>query len=83
MSDQGMDPNQIERVFGALGRIEQSTNDIKQWMSAHVAEDRVMAADIVTLKTAHARQKGFLAAIGVVGSAIGAIAAMAADFFRH
>ena len=83
MSDQGMDPGQIERVFNALGRIEQSTVDIKQWMTAHAAEDRVMAADITTLKTSHARQKGFMAAFGVVGSAIGAVAALAADFFRH
>jgi hypothetical protein len=83
MSDQGMNADQIERVFGALSRIETKVESTMDWMKQHVADDKLMANDIQTLKERAARQKGFIAAIGVMGSAIGAIAATAADFFRH
>ena len=81
MSDQGMNPDQIERVFGSLARIEQKIDGHTVWMAAHVAEDKLMAADITALKVASGRQKGFIAAIGTIGGVLGAIIAAAADFF--
>jgi hypothetical protein len=81
MSDNGMNPDQIERVFGSLARIEQKIDTHTAWMTAHVAEDKIMAEDIQKLRMVGARQKGYLAAIGTAGGVLGAVIAAAADFF--
>jgi hypothetical protein len=77
--DQGMNPDQIERVFGALGRIEQKIDGHTSWMEKHVADDRLMANDIVLLKERAARQRGFITALTAMGSVIGAVAGYAVD----
>lgn len=79
MSEQGMNPEQIQDVFLALGRIEQKIDTHTAWMTAHVAEDRLMAADIAKLQQSHASQRGSAKVwsmlinglIGAVGAAAG------------
>lgn len=66
--------NQIYELIctmkGDIGAIKQGQETQTAWMTAHVAEDKVMAADIQGLKIAAARQKGFLAAIAGVGGLV-------------
>lgn len=63
------------KMNGDIGAIKQGQQTQTDWMTAHVAEDKIMAADISALKMAGARQKGFLAAVagaaGIVSGAIG------------
>jgi len=79
----GMTDNQIERVFGALARIEQKIDGHTTWMVQHVADDALMAADIVKLKERAARQRGFITALTAMGSVLGAIAGYAVDLFSR
>lgn len=75
MSD-GMNPDQIERVFGTLARIEQKIDSHKETMESHVAHDELvhglLFGRVGKLELAHAGQKGFFSALAAGGSAIGA-----------
>jgi hypothetical protein len=75
MSD-GMNPEQIERVFGALARIEQKIDSHVDTVAAHVAHDetvqKALFERVETLQFAQAKQKGALTVLGAVGSALGA-----------
>jgi hypothetical protein len=83
MSDQGMNPDQIAAVFSSLGRIEQKMDSHTEWMKNHVAEDKLMAADINKLQMAGARQRGVLAALTGVGTVLGAGIGYAIDLFTR
>lgn len=76
MTDQGMNPDQIERVFGALGRIEQKLDGHIDSVEKHVQHDqdvhKLLFDRVETLQFAHAKQKGFFSAIAAVGSVVGA-----------
>jgi hypothetical protein len=67
MSDEmrGMNDGQIERVFGALSRIE---TKVDNFGSALITAQE----DVLRLKISQARQRGFITALGAVGTAIGA-----------
>ena len=72
----GMNSEQIERVFGALGRIEQKIDSAATAVITHAAHDetvqRALFERIEKLQLSHARQKGFFSALAAAGSAIGA-----------
>jgi hypothetical protein len=67
MSDDGMSPDQIERVFGALARIEQKIDGHTAWMLQHVADDKIVADRVAGMQLAAAKQKGFMAGISLLG----------------
>jgi hypothetical protein len=73
---EGMTSEQIERVFGALSRIETKLDTHVDSMEAHVAHDQTihtaLFSRVETLQLAHARQKGFITAIAGVASAAAA-----------
>ncbi len=69
------------KVMESLGGINAKLDNHTNWMTAHVAEDKIMADDIKKIQLSGARQKGFAAAIGTAGGVLGAVAAIAADFF--
>lgn len=73
MSD-GMSSEQIERVFGALGRIESKLDTHVDLAATHAAHDetihKLLFSRVETLQLSHARQKGFITALVAVGSAI-------------
>ncbi len=79
----GMNADQIERVFGSLARIEQKIDGHTEWMTQHVADDKLMANDIQKLKESAARQRGMLAALATVGTVFGAMAGYAVDLFSR
>ena len=79
----GMRDDQIERVFGSLARIEQKIDGHSEWMKSHVAEDKLMAADIKGLQISHSRQKGFLTAVSAIGTVLGAGVGYAIDLFTR
>lgn len=66
-----MTPDQIEKVFGSLARIEEKVDSTKLWMAKHVEDDKKMAADISLINLRLARQRGFFAAFTSVGSVVG------------
>lgn len=55
-----------------LGRIEQKVDGNLQWMTKHVADDAKVADAVIALQVSHAKQRGFMSALGVVGSVLGA-----------
>lgn len=71
----GMNSEQIERVFGALGRIESKLDAHVSTVENHVHRDeeihKLLFSRVENLQLAHARQKGFIAALTAVGTAIG------------
>lgn len=75
MSD-GMNPEQIERVFGALARIEQKIDGHVGTVTAHIDHDekvqKALFERIETLQLASAKQKGALTVLGALGSMLGA-----------
>jgi len=68
-------------IMRSLGRIEQKVDSHLLWMTAHVAEDKLMAVDIGILKIAQARQRGFIAALGVVAAFISGLIGYAVEYF--
>jgi hypothetical protein len=85
MNDQGMNSDQIAQVFGALGRIEQKIDGTTAWMATHSAEDKknfeTISNDVVGLKLAHARQKGFMTALAGAGAFISGIVGYGIEYF--
>lgn len=80
MSEERATNNDIMR---SLGRIEEKIDGHSRWMTAHVAEDKIMAADIQTLKIAHAKHKGFMAALVGIGGLISGAIGYAAEYFHR
>jgi hypothetical protein len=60
----------------ALGRIEANGTSTKELIEKHVAEDKAtfitITASLDSLKLSHAKQKGFLTALGTGVSLVGA-----------
>lgn len=84
-----MNVDQIERVFGALGRIESKLDSHVDTVEKHVAHDetiqKLLFERIETLQLSHARQKGFVTALVAAGSAIAGAIGWALEYFlgRH
>ena len=84
MSDEhGMSGDQIERVFGALGRIEEKIDNHTSWMERHVKDDEGVEKRVGELELRAARQKGFLGALAGVGGVIGAGVGYLAEYFHR
>jgi hypothetical protein len=60
----------------ALGRIEANGISTKELIEKHVAEDKstfiTITDSVDVLKISHAKQKGFMSALGLVGTTVGA-----------
>lgn len=74
MADVGMNPEQIERVFGALARIEQKIDGHIGTVQAHMEHDEVVQKALFErvekLQLASARQKGYMTAMGALGGVL-------------
>jgi hypothetical protein len=72
----GMSTEQIERVFGALSRIEQKIDSHVDTVDAHMKHDqdvqKLLFDRVEAMQLTQARQKGFITAIVSVGSVLGA-----------
>jgi hypothetical protein len=79
--EKGMSGSEIAQVFGALGRIEQKIDGHTEWMTKHVAENRLLEEDVRKLQLGAARQRGVLAALTTVGTLLGAGVGYAVDLF--
>lgn len=62
----------LGEIRQALGRIEQKIDTHTTLFADHVKDDRQAYAAIIQLRETAARQKGFLTAVGVMGSGLGA-----------
>lgn len=71
------------KMNGDIGAIKQGQQTQTDWMTAHVAEDKLMAADISALKMAGARQKGFLAAVAGVGGLVSGAVGYAVELLHR
>ena len=84
-----MTDDQIGKVFESLGRIEQKIDSHIDTVVNHVAHDemvqKALFERVETLQLAHAKQKGAIKMIGMVGSAVGAGIGYVAEkiFFGH
>lgn len=58
----------------SLGRIEQKIDSHVKAFDEHVEMDRRAYETIFTLSKAHAKQRGFMTALGTVGTMLGASA---------
>ena len=87
----GMTGDQIERVFGALSRIETKLDGHVEALAAHTDHDEKVAKAVFerieVLQVSMAKQKGFVAAMGAVGggviAALGYIADKVLGFGHH
>ena len=72
----GMNAEQIERVFGSLARIEQKIDGHSVTLSAHADHDQLVQKElfvrIEALQLSHAKQKGFFTALAAGVSALSA-----------
>ena len=68
--------NQLINMSGNIARVEAKIDNHAMNLAAHVADDKISDAAYVAaiegLKLSHARQRGFIAAISVVGTAVSA-----------
>lgn len=55
-----------------VGRMNGTLDSHVKQFDKHVEDDRMAYRTIIELKTGQARQKGFLTAVGVMGSGLGA-----------
>lgn len=55
-----------------LGQLKAGAVDFRERLAQHVEDDKAMSQGIKNLELAQERQRGFIKAIGLVGSAIGA-----------
>ena len=73
---EGMNADQITRVFESLGRIEQKIDGNASTLSQHILDDKAVAKALFerveVLQLGQAKQKGFLTALTSVGSVLGA-----------
>jgi hypothetical protein len=85
----GMSDDQIGEVFKSLGRIEAKIDGASTSLTSHVAHDemvqKALFERVETLQLAHAKQRGAIRMIGMVGSAVGAGIGYVAEkiFFGH
>lgn len=85
----GLSGDQIERIFGSLSRIEQKIDSHIDTVANHVAHDEMVQKALFErvegLQLAHAKQRGAIKMIGMVGSAVGAGIGYVAEkiFFGH
>jgi hypothetical protein len=71
---------QLSGVLGdiqqSLGRIEQKVDGTSAWMHQHALDDKTqfeeISSKVDTLRIAGAKQRGFISALGAVGTAVGA-----------
>lgn len=74
--NEGMSPDQIERVFGSLSRIEQKIDDGRATLAQHVADDKTIQhalfERVEALQASANRQKGVMSTLAAVGTALGA-----------
>jgi GTPase len=86
---EGMNADQIERVFSALARIEQKIDGHVDIVKTHMAHDEVVQKAIFerveVLQAKAATQKGYLTAIGAVSGGVVAALGYMVDrlFFGH
>jgi hypothetical protein len=63
-------------IQNALGRIEANGTTTKELIEKHVVDDKAsfatIEAKVDTLRLSHAKQKGIMTALGVIGSGLGA-----------
>jgi hypothetical protein len=78
-----MNEEQTTQVLVSLGRIEQKIDSHTLWMTAHVAEDKLLATDVAALKISHARQRGFMTALAGVGGLVSGAVGYAVEFFHR
>lgn len=80
-----MNDDQIEKVFGALARIETKVDGTLAWMTKHVADDKLMAKDIHELQIDQAKQRGAAKVWNLLGVVGGALLGAAGGYFgnRH
>jgi hypothetical protein len=57
-----------------LGVLKAKADGQTAWMTKHVADDAALAADVKSLQLGAARQKGFLTAVGAIGTVLGSAA---------
>jgi hypothetical protein len=68
---------------GAMGKIEGTMDANAKAFSDHCAADARMAVDVSKLQLGVARQRGFLTALGAVGTALGAGVGYAIDILAR
>jgi hypothetical protein len=68
-------------IMRSLGRIEQKIDGHTIWMTQHVADDKLMAADIQKLQLGASRLRGVITALSAVGTVLGAGVGYAIDAF--
>ena len=85
MTDRGMSDDQIERVFGTLGRIEQKIDSQDDRLSERIAaltkKDDEQQVAINRMQIEHSRMKGVMSAFSVIGTIVGAALGYLADVF--
>jgi len=71
---EGMNADQIERVFGALARIEQKIDGHIDTVKDHMDHDQLVQTEIFkrveTLQMASAKQRGYMTAMGAIGGVL-------------
>lgn len=79
-----------EALMGVLLDIKQDVGELKGKLNAHietfavhVISDKEMCADVRKLQLSQAKQRGFVAAVSVVGGLIGTGIGIAADYLAR
>jgi hypothetical protein len=71
-----MDNEQVERIFGSLGRIEAKVDGLSANLTTHTEDDKRIAKAlfdrIEPLQASANKQKGALTVLGMAGSMLGA-----------
>jgi hypothetical protein len=78
----------LYEIQRSLGRIEQKIDNAAQNLIAHAGHDdniqRALFERVEALQKSHERQRGFLAALGMIGTMTGAAVGYAVDALtRH
>jgi hypothetical protein len=66
-------------VATALGRIEQKIDGYSVQLSAHIADDKLLGAEVDKLQLSQARFRGVVATLATVGTVLGAGVGYAID----
>lgn len=56
-----------------MGSLKAKAEGHTAWMTKHVEDDKVLAGKIADIQLIQAKQRGFLTAIGVIGSILGSV----------
>lgn len=76
-----MNPDQIERVFGALSRIETTVNNFGTAFNQHLQDDKLVVASVTKLQLAQARQRGFMTALSLAAAFISGLIGYVVEYF--